>query len=175
MSPAAFYQTITVCIGFFFYGAMFVKMDILTPVQCFLFGSLFILLAYLRNRIDNREQRPHDKELFENIYNFYKSVREYVNWYDTDHATEFLRKQKQSLDELEKYIEINEKLFRRKTKKLVETFNARLNEILRTLWANAQHGNQTKRYEVWKNIKFNIMENEINPLYEQLKKNLTIK
>ncbi len=175
MTLSAFYQTITISFGFFFYGAMFVKLGILTPLQCFLFGSSFIFLALLRNRIDNQAKKSQNKVFFEHIYNFYSSVNEYVDWYDSDHESNFIEKQKQYLDELEKYIEINENILRSRVVKQADDLKKSLNEIVSTLWTNAQHSDQTKRYEVWENIKFNVMENEIKPFYEQFKKSLKVK
>lgn len=107
-----------------------------------------------------------------NLYAFYKSVQDYVEWYDSDHAPRFIKEQKQFLDELEKYIETSGGKIPSKTLKRVNCLKKRLNEIVRDLWANAQHGDQAKRYAVWKDIKFSIMENEVKPLYEQLKKDL---
>lgn len=107
-----------------------------------------------------------------NFYAFYKSVQDYVEWYDSDHAPRFIKEQKRLLDELEKYIEINGKKIPSKILKRVNYLKDRLNKIVSNLWANAQHSDQFKRYEVWKDIKFNEMKNEIKPLYEQLKNDL---
>lgn len=119
--------------------------------------------------------RANNDKLYTKLYVFYKSVKDYIEWYDSGHELRFIKEQKQALDELEKYIEINNKKFTSKTIKRTNYFKDKLNEIVSILWSNAQHSNQTKRYEVWKNIKFNIIENEIKLLYEQLKKNLAVK
>ncbi len=132
---------------------------------------LFItLLVGYRQHLRNNNYKIHA-----NLYAFYKSVRDYVEWYDSDHAPRFIKEQKQFLDELEKYIETSGKKIPSKTLKRVNCLKKRLNEIVSNLWANAQHSDQAKRYEVWKDIKFNVMENEIKPLYEQLKKSLAVK
>ena len=54
MSKSSLYQTITVSSGFFVYSLGFVRMYILTPIECFLVGTIFILLAILRYLIDKR-------------------------------------------------------------------------------------------------------------------------
>lgn len=54
MSKSALYQTITVSSGFFVYGLGVTQMDILTPMQRFGFGTIFIFLAILRNIIGNK-------------------------------------------------------------------------------------------------------------------------
>ena len=136
-------------------------------------GGVMLFVALL---IGYRQYlRTNNYKMHTNLYVFYKSVKDYIEWYDSEHEIKFIKEQKQFLDELEKYIEINGKNYTSKIIKQVNYFKDRLNEIVSVLWANTQHSNQTKRYNAWKNIKFNIMENEINPLYEQLKKVLSIK
>lgn len=56
MSISALYQTIVVAIGFFIYSLGYIQMNILTPLQCFYLGTVFILLAILRNIIDKRKR-----------------------------------------------------------------------------------------------------------------------
>ena len=68
------------------------------------------------------------------------------------------------MDELEKYLEINEKKFYLNVVRQAKHFQERLNEIVRKLWVNSHDADKAKRYEIWKNIKFNIMVNEIKPL-----------
>lgn len=48
---------ITVSSGFFVYSLGFIQMGILTPVECFYLGTIFILLAVLRNRIGSRTNK----------------------------------------------------------------------------------------------------------------------
>ncbi len=71
LSRSALYQTITVSGGFFAYTLGSVKMNILTPWECFGFGTIFILLAILRNRIGSRrtieKQQAFHKETKEHI------------------------------------------------------------------------------------------------------------
>ena len=57
MIKSALYQTITVSSGFFVYSLGFIQMNILTPIECFYFGTTFILLAVLRNRIESRTNK----------------------------------------------------------------------------------------------------------------------
>ena len=57
MSKSALYQTIAVAAGFFAYSLGFTQMNILTPTECFLFGTVFILMAVLRNRINSRTKK----------------------------------------------------------------------------------------------------------------------
>ena len=54
MNKSGLYQTIAITGGFFAYSLVFVQMNILTPIECFYFGTAFILLAVLRNRIESR-------------------------------------------------------------------------------------------------------------------------
>ena len=63
MSISSLYQTITVACGFFVYSLGFIQMDILTPTQCFYFGTILILLAVLRNIIDKRKRLSNGKPL----------------------------------------------------------------------------------------------------------------
>lgn len=116
--------------------------------------------------------RTNNYKMHTNLYAFYKSVQDYVEWYDSDHASRFIKEQKRFLDELEKYTETNAKKIPSKSLKQVNYLKKRLNELVSNLWTNAQRSDQVKRHRVWKDIKFNIMENEIKPLYEQLKKDL---
>jgi len=75
LSGSALYQTITVSGGFFAYTFGAVKMDILTSWECFGFGTIFILLAILRNRIGNRlttkkeplSQKPPESDISESM------------------------------------------------------------------------------------------------------------
>jgi len=67
LSKSALYQTITVSSGFFVYGLGFIQMYILTPIECFYFGTLFILLAILRNRIGNRTKGELSLEIDHNL------------------------------------------------------------------------------------------------------------
>lgn len=61
MSKSALYQTIAVGSGFFTYTLGFAKMNILTPTECFAFGTVFILMAVLRNRIESRTNKKRGK------------------------------------------------------------------------------------------------------------------
>ena len=51
--------------------------------------------------------RTNNYKTHANIYAFYKSVQDYVEWYDSDHVPRFIKEQKQFLDKLEKHIEIS--------------------------------------------------------------------
>ncbi len=170
MSGSAFYQTFFICAAFTLPGLKLTDMEILTVYQIILFSAVFIFVAWLRNQIDNRSKKSSKEVFFTHIYHFYISVTNYVKWYDSDHAPRFIKEQKQFLDELEKYIEISGKKLTSRVVKQANYFKKRLNEIVSDLWANARHSDQAKRYEVWKNIKYNVMENEIKTLYEQLRK-----
>jgi len=89
LSKSALYQTITVSSGFFVYGLGFIQKDILTPIECLCFGTIFILLAILRNRIGSRtNKRPqvstdelsleieHNLKLF---HDFWEEKQGYLN------------------------------------------------------------------------------------------------
>jgi len=54
MSGSALYQTIAVCIVGLFGTIALMTLEILTPLQCAGFGGAFLLVAILRNRIENR-------------------------------------------------------------------------------------------------------------------------
>ena len=69
MSKSSLYQTIAVSGGFFVYSLGFVQMNILTPVECFGFGTIFLLLAVLRYRLDRfvKSKNKIVKDIFFNL------------------------------------------------------------------------------------------------------------
>ena len=69
MNKSALYQTVSVSSGFFVYSLGFIQMDILTPIECFYFGTIFILLAVLRNRLDNSSKSKNriTKDVFSSL------------------------------------------------------------------------------------------------------------
>ena len=143
-----------------------ISMVIVAICICILFLSLSIFYTkYRKYRLK--------KVFFTHIYHFYTSVKNYVELYNSSHSQIFVKKQNKFLDELEKYIETNERKHSLKIVKQAKHLQEKLIKIVEVLWVNSHNADQTKKYETWKNIKFNIMKNEINPLYEQLKKNLT--
>lgn len=150
MSGSAFYQTFFICAAFALPGLELTNMEILTVYQIILFSAVFIFVALLRNQNDNRSKKSSKEVFFTHIYHFYPSVKNYVEWYDSDHAPKYIKEQKQFLDELEKYIETNGKKLTSRIVKRANSFKKSLNEIVSTLWANEQHSEQAKRYEVWK-------------------------
>jgi hypothetical protein len=89
LSKSALYQTITVSSGFFVYGLGFIQMYILTPIECLCFGTIFILLAVLRNRVGSRTNKrtqvstdelsleiEHNLKLF---HDFWEEKQGYLN------------------------------------------------------------------------------------------------
>ena len=107
---------------------------------------------------------PHDP---------YCVPEKYVNMYDIIGIQNRLKDQNQKLEKLEKALD-HENAPKPISDK-IEMLKQKLIEIIGTLDGNFYQKDQAKRYEVWKYIKFNVMESEIKPLYEELRKKLRLR
>jgi hypothetical protein len=110
--------------------------------------------------------------LYRNIYRYYASVKKCVDMYDVSRMQNRFRTQNKRLEELEEYLELGYKNIPKGVSNKAIVLKQKLIEVISVLSLNSHRSDQTKKYEVWKNIKFNVMENEVKPLYDQLKKDL---